>query len=508
MSKDIPNPYDIQKDLKEFLSKKYGEQVVVDNPDIEGAKEGVQTEDKSKKSLDFNLKPIELEQYLKNYIVGQDEAIAVIATKICTHFNRMSFEEKNPEHEKILGNIKGNVLLIGPTGVGKTYIIKLIADKLGVPFVKGDATKFTETGYVGGDVEDLVRELVRETNGDIHLAEFGIIYLDEIDKIASSTNTYGPDVSRTGVQRNLLKVMEESEVDLKNPMDIASQMEAVMQAQRTGKVERKKINTRNILFIMSGAFQDLVNIIKKRLNTQPLGFITKETVNYTSDSNWLRHVNRQDLIEFGFESEFVGRLPVFSILNELTEDGLYEILKNPKSSVILGKKRDFLAYDINLEFTDSALRLISKEAIKDKIGARSLVSVCEKILIRFEKFLPSTRIKKLNVTEELITNPDQILKHLLAEDAVLHIADDFLKEHGIALNFTESAIEHISSIVDMSSTTPYKFLHKILKNYEYGLKLLGLSEFNIDKDLIDNWQEYLDNLIKKAYESNNKKKMS
>ncbi len=166
----------------------------------------------------------------------------------------MKLDKSIPEEDRIIGNIKSNMLLIGPTGVGKTYIIKLIAKRIGVPFVKADATKFSETGYVGGDVEDLVRELVHESDGDITRAEYGIIYLDEIDKIASTGNVYGPDVSRTGVQRNLLKLMEESEVDLKTPHDLASQVEAAMEAQRTGKVTRKKINTRNILFIVSGAF--------------------------------------------------------------------------------------------------------------------------------------------------------------------------------------------------------------------------------------------------------------
>ena len=159
----------------------------------------------------FDIKPEELESYLNKYIIGQENAVEIIATKVCTHFNRMEIERTIPDDEKVVGNIKSNMLLIGPTGVGKTYIIKLIAKKLGVPFVKADATKFSETGYVGGDVEDLVRELVHEADGDITRAEYGIIYLDEIDKIASSGNFYGPDVSRTGVQRNLLKLMEEAE---------------------------------------------------------------------------------------------------------------------------------------------------------------------------------------------------------------------------------------------------------------------------------------------------------
>ena len=208
-----------------------------------GQKTGDSATDSSP-SIEFDLIPEELEAYLDKYVIGQSEAKSVLATKICTHFNRLKLLGKD---DLGVGNIKNNVLLIGPTGVGKTYLIKLIANKIGVPFVKGDATKFSETGYVGGDVEDLVRELVREADGNIAQAEHGIIYIDEIDKIASSRSTQGPDVSRSGVQRNLLKLMEETEVDLKTPHDIASQMEAVMQMQQGGKIERKKINTGNII---------------------------------------------------------------------------------------------------------------------------------------------------------------------------------------------------------------------------------------------------------------------
>ena len=242
--------FDPEKSIEEILNLESEE--AQPNAETVGEKAGVSG--KKTSDFNFNIKPEELESFLNQYVVGQEETIEVIATKVCTHFNRMNLENKIPQKERLVGNIKSNMLLIGPTGVGKTYIVKLIAKKIGVPFVKADATKFSETGYVGGDVEDLVRELVHEADGDIRRAEYGIIYLDEIDKIASTGHMYGPDVSRSGVQRNLLKLMEEAEVDLKTPHDLASQVEAAMEAQRTGKVSRQKINTRNILFIVSGAF--------------------------------------------------------------------------------------------------------------------------------------------------------------------------------------------------------------------------------------------------------------
>jgi ATP-dependent protease Clp ATPase subunit len=188
--------------------------------DAIGGEEGVSTHREAGK-IDFKLKPEELEAYLNQYVVDQPEAVEVLATKICTHFNRMRLEiEEGVKNDLALGNIKSNILMIGPTGVGKTFIIKLIANRIGVPFVKGDATKFSETGYVGGDVENLIRDLVHEADGSIPKAEYGIVYIDEIDKIASSQGSWGPDVSRTGVQRNLLKLMEETEVDMKVPHDL------------------------------------------------------------------------------------------------------------------------------------------------------------------------------------------------------------------------------------------------------------------------------------------------
>ena len=390
--KTPPNPFEIQKEVSEYLKEKYGDRIVVPpQPDATGADTGDKAEEKeSELIINFDLKPEELEAHLKQYVVNQDETIEVLATKICTHFNRMKLEMAPGGMGELVGNIKNNVLMIGPTGVGKTYIIKLIAKKIGVPFIKGDATKFSETGYVGGDVDDLVRDLVKDADGNIKLAEYGIIYLDEIDKIASSGSHFGPDVSRTGVQRTLLKLMEESEVDLKTPHDLASQMEAAMEAQRTGKVTRKKVNTKNILFVVSGAFNGLDEIILRRMKQQPMGFLRKEVDEKSAlrDCDVVNEVRSEDLIKYGFESEFVGRLPVTVVLNELSVDDLYHIIKSPNSTIVQGKKRDFLAYGIEIEFEDRALRRIAEKAFEEKTGARGLVSVFERVLIKFEKKFP------------------------------------------------------------------------------------------------------------------------
>ena len=345
-SEKLPNQKELEKELSDYLSKKYGNRIKIISPFIFPKPQDVETDEARSgegkgPAVKFDLLPEELENYLDSFVVKQIQAKAVLATKICTHFNRIKHYQKYSSKKKStgVGMIKNNVLMIGPTGVGKTYIVKLIAQKIGVPFVKGDATKFSETGYVGGDVEDLVRDLVYEANDDISLAENGIIYVDEIDKIASARNIIGHDVSRTGVQRALLKPMEETEVDLKVPHDAVSQIQAIEHFRRTGKKDKRVVNTKNILFVMSGAFGELASIIKKRLQKQGIGF---EADVRPTEIPWeiLKEVTAQDLVEFGFESEFVGRLPVIVVFDELSKEDLIEILKNPNNPIIIGKKRD------------------------------------------------------------------------------------------------------------------------------------------------------------------------
>ena len=415
----LPNQKELEKELSDYLSKKYGNRVRIISPFIfPKAQEAESEESRSGESKGFAAKfdmlPEELEAFLDSFVVKQRHAKAVLATKVCTHFNRIKHLKNVSGKKKSagVGMIKNNILMVGPTGVGKTYIVKLIAQKIGVPFVKGDATKFSETGYVGGDVEDLVRDLVYEANDDIALAENGIIYIDEIDKIASAKNIIGHDVSRTGVQRALLKPMEETEVDLKVPHDAVSQIQAIEHFRRTGKKEKRLVNTKNILFIMSGAFGELASIIKKRLQKQGIGF---EADVRPTEIPWeiLKEVTAQDLVEFGFESEFVGRLPVIVVFDELTKEDLTEILKNPNNPIILSKRMDFKAYGIEVRFEDEALAKIAEMAAQEKTGARALVSAMEKVLLLFEKQLPSTSIKRLLVTPEVVDHPEQELKALM-----------------------------------------------------------------------------------------------
>jgi endopeptidase Clp ATP-binding regulatory subunit ClpX len=420
LNQKLPTQKELERELGEYLSKKYGDRIKIITPFVfpKGETEETQTQTKGSKGIsakiNFDLKPEELEAYLNEYVIRQDEAKAVLATKICTHFNRIKYWE---QQEKAAGSdpvgmIKNNIIMMGPTGVGKTYLIKLIAKKLGVPFVKGDATKFSETGYVGGDVEDLVRDLVYEANDDIELAQYGIIYIDEIDKIAASSQLIGPDVSRAGVQRALLKPLEETEVDLRVSHDPISQLQAIENYRKTGKKEKRTVNTRNILFIVSGAFNHLDKIIQKRVQEKGMGF-RAPLKSKKQEEKLLSLARAEDLMAFGFESEFVGRLPVSVVLEELSVDDLYQILKNPNNPIIRSKKRDFKCYGIDILFDDEALHLLAQKAYEEKTGARGLVSVVEKALIKFEKKLPSMTIAHFLVTSGVVLNPQKKLELLL-----------------------------------------------------------------------------------------------
>ena len=417
----VPSQKELERELSDYLSRKYGDKIKGLSPRVvprPGGGGGEKSDQSAVDRIRFDMKPQELLDYLDRYIVRQDEAKAILATKVCTHFNRIKFYTQRGDSggSDHVGLIKNNIIMLGPTGVGKTYMVKLIADKLGVAFVKGDATKFSETGYVGGDVEDLVRDLVSAADDDIELAQYGIIYIDEIDKIASANNVWGLDVSRTGVQRALLKPMEETEVDLKVPHDPISQIQAIERYRKTGKKEKRTLNTKHILFIVSGAFNGLPEIIGRRLTKQSMGFGAPAKTK-AADDECFKQVTARDLMDYGFESEFIGRLPVTAVLESLSADDLLQILKNPSNPILVSKRRDFLAYDIDIRFEDEALAMLASRAAEHKTGARSLVSVIEQVLIGFERTLPSTDVRQFLVTPEVVADPARELDRLLAGEA-------------------------------------------------------------------------------------------
>src|SRR5437899_317196 len=302
-----PSPEEFQRQLSDFVRQhvQAGRGPAPAPADSAGTNGGDDAEKAS--AFEFKQKPREVKSYLDRFVIKQNDAKKVLSVALCDHYHhvRLALEGKeSPNYAK------QNVILIGPTGVGKTYLIRRAADLIGVPFVKADATKFSETGYVGGDVEDMVRDLLRLAEGDVRRAQYGIIYIDEIDKIAAAaSHVSGRDVSGRGVQTNLLKLMEETDVPARSPNDIAGQIQAMMDLSQRGRKTPSTINTRHILFIVSGAFEGLEKIIRQRLPEAVIGFAAQERPAETTEEV-VTHAQTRDFIEFGFEPEFIGRLPV------------------------------------------------------------------------------------------------------------------------------------------------------------------------------------------------------
>jgi ATP-dependent protease Clp ATPase subunit len=251
---------------------------------------------------------------------------------------------------------------------------------------------------------------------------------------------------------------------------------------------------------VSGAFVGLEEIIKKRLHQQAIGFKHERNVSLSENGEYLKLTKAEDLIEYGFESEFVGRLPVVVHLNTLDIAALYQILKNPSSSVILSKKRDFLAYGIELEFDDAAFHVLAEMAYEERTGARGILSALEKTLIKYEKKFPSTQIRKLVVTKTVVQNPVEELNRLLLQESLHQFQRDFQLKTGIVLNFTPEAIELIEQQAQQEQKDFQQKCQEIFQNYEYGLKLINVSEFEIDESILRDPQGKLEMLIKRTYQ--------
>jgi len=498
------------EELKKFFEGKLGSPVQIQFVPQAKAVEQEDTgrEQKRSAALEFNYRPSQIKEHLDRFVIRQDDAKKVLATAICDHYHHL----KNEPQEDWWDYKKQNIILIGPTGVGKTYLIQNIARLIGVPFAKADATKYSETGYVGGDVEDLVRELVAQADGDVSLAECGIVYLDEIDKIASPTNVLGRDVSGHGVQRNLLKLMEETEVPLRSAHDIASQMQALMEFQTKGKIEKKTINTRHILFIVSGAFSGLTEIIRKRLGARRIGF-TGDKPGVDEEHHLFERVRPVDFIEYGFEAEFAGRLPVIVHCQPLSVDDLYDIAKFSEGSILKQYRRDFRAYGIDVLFTDDGMRAIAEMAAEEKTGARGLMSVCEKVFREYKYCLPDSDVREFLVTEELVRDPEGQLKALLEKPDLFSptirkwriekVEKEILEEYGVQISFAPEAVEALSAAAEKSGKTVVDEARGIFKAYEHALKLLSKTSrdrvFSINAEAIRDPGPTFEEWIRESY---------
>ncbi|MDR0340368.1 MAG: AAA family ATPase [Puniceicoccales bacterium] len=402
----------------EFFAMDQGTRPLCDEKTDHARTEGHSSESKAKKASalagisKFSMRPQDIRDYLQRFVIRQDEAKKVLAVTICDHYNHVRRCLANPE-ELSQDYGKPNVLLLGPTGVGKTYLIRNLAKLLGVPFVKADATKFTETGYVGNDVEDMVRDLVRAANGDAELAQYGIIFVDEIDKIASN-EAMGRDVSGRGVQVNLLKLMEDAEVNCVAPNDITAQMSAMVTFGGR-RHRRESISTRHILFIVSGAFDRLNELVRRRSSDGAIGFGRKSFAE--DEENYLRLATTADFVQFGLEPEFIGRLPVRVACEHLRKKDLAQILISSEGSILRQYEKDFEGYGIELTLTEGAIYAIAALAEEEKTGARGLMTVLERLFRDFKFHLPSTAIRQLNVNEATVRDPAAALQKLLADSS-------------------------------------------------------------------------------------------
>lgn len=512
----IPSPEEIRREFEKVIRDKFGASVQfhtevaiprnVSTPSPEEKDDHPTVED-----IDFSHTPKQVKAHLDKNIIHQTEAKKTLAIAICDHYNHVKacLHSKN---DKDINYAKQNVLMLGPTGVGKTYLVRELAKLIGVPFVKADATRFSETGYVGANVDDLVRDLVSQAHGDVELAQYGIVYLDEADKLASANNIRGKDITGRGVQFGLLKLMEETEVDLRNSHDIMAQIKAFSDIQSKGRVEKEVINTKHILFIVSGAFTGLRDIIEARVSKGALG-LGGELKKDKTDSEYLCQVTTEDLIEFGFEPEFVGRLPVRVTCHELSKQDLFDILKYSGGSILKQYQQAFKSYNIQFCHEDSGLQKVAELAFKEKTGARGLATVLEALLRDYKFELPSTSVHKVTLNHHLVDNPSQHLEHVISKAKkarssyllkdITKFEDDFYKKHGIKITFDAQARNEILSRGKAQNKTPRQICENTLASYEHGFNLIQQNtnqvEFILTKNVVLSPKETLESWIKKSY---------
>ena len=351
-------------------------------------------EDKEKKQPVLDIKsipaPHKIKASLDEYVVGQEHAKKVMSVAVYNHYKRVTCDDLDG-----IDIEKSNMLMLGPTGSGKTYMVRTLARLLDVPLAIADATSLTEAGYIGDDIESVVSKLLAAADNDVERAEHGIIFIDEIDKIAKKKTTNQRDVSGESVQQGMLKLLEGAEIEV--PVGANS---------KNAMVPLATVNTKDILFICGGAFPDLEDIIKERLNKQSaMGFHADLKDKYDGEENLLQRVEVEDIRKYGMIPEFLGRLPVIFALDALTEDMLVRILTEPRSAIVKQYQKLLSIDEVKLDFEENALRAIARKAKKKDVGARALRAIIEEFMLDIMYEIPKDdNIGKVTITEDYIEN--------------------------------------------------------------------------------------------------------
>ena len=334
--------------------------------------------------------PHKIKETLDQYVIGQEKAKKVMSVAVYNHYKRVATDTMDEIEIE-----KSNMLMIGPTGCGKTYLVKTLAKLLDVPLAIADATSLTEAGYIGDDIESVVSKLLAAADNDVERAEHGIIFIDEIDKIAKKKNTTSRDVSGESVQQGLLKLLEGSEVEV--PVGASS---------KNAMVPTAVMNTRNILFICGGAFPGLEDIIKERMTQHSsIGFHAELKDKYDHEKNLLQNVTVEDIRKFGMIPEFIGRLPIIFTLDALTKEMLVDILKEPKNAILKQYQKLLALDEVDLQFEDGALTAIAEKALEKDTGARALRAIIEKFMLDIMYEIPKDdNIGRVTITEDYIRN--------------------------------------------------------------------------------------------------------